>query len=652
MITPTHIKRFALLSFLLISSVAWSQSKKDSLLAVVKTNGFNDSTCNALIWTYVFNQPDSAIYYGKRGLEWAKTHRSEQFVGTMFNRIGVAYDIKSRPDSALHWYNLALEQARKRQNRKTEGGALNNIGLIYWNLGEPEKAIDHYIRSAEIFEEIGNEIGLGNTYNNIALILHEDDQDEKSLDYHRKALQVRLRINHTYGIAASYSNIAQIYLYVNEPLPDSAKHYLELAIPLKQQLNDQYGLARAYHSLADVYVTSKEFGLALESFQKTLRIQKQIGNSEGYASTYYNLADVYQEMGEVKTQLVYLDSAEMVAYEHQDRPLLWKVYWEKARALGRIGEFETAHPYWVRYQQLKDSLDRVEKSAKVEELETRFRTAEQERELSEKKVALAEAQVKVANKDKWIFGLTGGLLSILLFAFAMRQITRRNAQAEKDAAIITERERGLAAIISATEEERKRIAKDLHDGIVQTLTGLSLRLQKGFSMIKDVSEEQKTRYTESKRMLDDSIAEIRNISHEMMPRALSEMGLIPAMEDMLGKSLGSTEIKYEFEHHKMEGERFPENVEVSLYRISQELVNNIIKHSQAKAVSVQLLRTKTHLVLVVEDNGKGFKFDSNANQNGIGLMNISSRAKAINGEVNYQPSPEQGTVATIRIPLP
>jgi signal transduction histidine kinase len=81
-------------------------------------------------------------------------------------------------------------------------------------------------------------------------------------------------------------------------------------------------------------------------------------------------------------------------------------------------------------------------------------------------------------------------------------------------------------------------------------------------------------------------------------------------------------------------------------------VNNIIKHSQAKAVSVQLLKTKSHLVLVVEDNGKGFKFDSAESRNGIGLMNISSRAKAINGEVNYQPSPKQGTVATIRIPLP
>lgn len=94
-------------------------------------------------------------------------------------------------------------------------------------------------------------------------------------------------------------------------------------------------------------------------------------------------------------------------------------------------------------------------------------------------------------------------------------------------------------------------------------------------------------------MLDESIAELRNISHQMMPRVLSEMGLVPALDYMLGKSLGNTDIKFEFEHHKVEGERFAENMEVSLYRICQELVNNIIKHSEAKAVSVQLIKQKT-----------------------------------------------------------
>ncbi len=651
MICPTHIWRSFLLAFLLLPGLLIGQSKKDSLLHVLGQSGYNDSLCNALVWAYVFNEPDSAVFFGKRGLEWADKQGNEKFIGTIYNRIGVAYDIKSMPDSALYWYGLALNQSRKRGNRKVEGGALNNIGLIYWNLGEAEKAIDHYIRSAEIFEEIGNTVGLGNTYNNIALILHEDKQHEKSLRYHRQALQIRKKIDHTYGIAASYSNIAQLFIYTDLDNLDSAEYYLNKAIVLKEELDDSYGLARAYHSMADVWLYRDDFDKALESFQKTLRIQRKIGNAEGYASTYYNISDIYDHTGDLKTKLAYLDSAQMVAEEYNDRALLWKVYGDKARALARMGRHEEATPYWFSYSTLKDSLVNAQRSAQVEELETQYRTAQQEKEIANKKTDLAEAKLKLENRNKWIFGLVGGLASFLLLGFALFQVYRRRKQAEKDAALIAERERGLSAMIQATEEERKRIAKDLHDGIVQSLTGLSLRLQKGFSMIKDVSEEQKSRYAESKTMLDESISELRNISHQMMPRVLSEMGLLPALEDMLGKSLGNTNIEFEFEHHKVEGERFAENVEVSLYRICQELVNNIIKHSEAKAVSVQLLKTRTHLVLVVEDNGKGFNFDETVNQNGIGLMNITSRAKAINGEVNYQPSPEQGTVATIRIPL-
>ncbi len=231
------------------------------------------------------------------------------------------------------------------------------------------------------------------------------------------------------------------------------------------------------------------------------------------------------------------------------------------------------------------------------------------------------------------------------------QGNRKRLQAERDAAIIDEREQGLNAVITATEEERQRIAKDLHDGVVQSLTGIRLNMAQQARLLTDLSPEAKSSLKETTSNLDDSISEIRGISHQMMPRALQETGLVPALEDMLEKSLGSTDIKFEFEHHRVEGERYESRKEVSLYRIAQELVNNVIKYSEAKAVSVQLFKTKSHLALIVEDNGKGFEYEDQANRNGIGLMNIASRVQAVQGELDYQPSPKQGTVATIRIPL-
>lgn len=643
----------ALIVLLAMTSMQLSaQSNADSLLSIIRSGKPDESTYNALIWVYVFNQPDSAIHFGNKALKFCAKSGRDSLVPGIYNRIGVAYDIKSMPDSALYWYGLALKEAKLKKNLKTEAGALNNIGLIHWNAGATEKAIDHYIRSAEIFEKTGDQVGLANNYNNIGLILVDDHQYDKSLRYHRQALQIRTRTMNKYGIAASYANIAQVFLFQDKANLDSAEHYLLLAIPLKIELNDQFGLARAYNNLAELHLTRKDFGNALQFFIKTLRIQQAIGNSEGYASTYYNISEVYLKQNDRKTVLAYLDSAETIAELHNDKALLWKIYRSKARTLSKLGRFEEAYPYWLSFTAIKDSLVNAERSLQVEELETQYRTAQQEAELADKKTALAEAKLKIENRTKWLIGLAGGLFSFLLLGFGLFQRYKRKSQAEKDAALISERERGIRAVIEATEDERKRIAKDLHDGIVQSLTGLSLRLQKGFSMLKDVSEEQKSRFLESKTILDESINEVRNISHRMMPRALSELGLVPAIADMLSKSLGSTNVQFEFEHHKVEGQRFDEKIEISLYRICQELINNVIKHSGATAVSVQLIRTNSHLVLVVEDNGKGFTFDRQNERNGIGLMNISSRTKAINGELNYQPSPNHGTVATIRIPIP
>ncbi len=150
------------------------------------------------------------------------------------------------------------------------------------------------------------------------------------------------------------------------------------------------------------------------------------------------------------------------------------------------------------------------------------------------------------------------------------------------------------------------------------------------------------------RIITESAEEFRSISHQMMSRALSELGLIPAIEDMLEKSLSPNNFEYEFEHFGVE-DRLPENIEISLFRILQELINNIVKHSKASHVSIQLPKNNHKIIMIVEDNGEGFK--SYLKLTGHGLLNIKSRLNTVHGNVNYEPSSGSGTTATIRIPL-
>ncbi len=208
-----------------------------------------------------------------------------------------------------------------------------------------------------------------------------------------------------------------------------------------------------------------------------------------------------------------------------------------------------------------------------------------------------------------------------------------------------QKEINLQAMIEGQEIERARIARELHDGVVQEIGSVILKSRHLLSKLNLLKTKESQELIKS---LESSNKDLRNISHQMMPRALKELGIISALKDMLEGSLNYTNLNFTFEHFNIK-ERLSEKIEITIYRITQELINNIIKHSKATEVSVQLFNTNKSVILIVEDNGVGI--DNKRNKKGIGLLNISSRLEVVKGEVNFEPSPKSGTLVTIKIPL-
>lgn len=234
---------------------------------------------------------------------------------------------------------------------------------------------------------------------------------------------------------------------------------------------------------------------------------------------------------------------------------------------------------------------------------------------------------------------------VLTIAMAHRYylIMKENYQYQK--ALIAEQERGIHAMIEAQENERSRIARDLHDGVVQEIGSVILKSRVAFENLKIAESAEAKEILEK---LEGSNQDLRTISHQMTPRSLKELGLIATLGDMLADSLTPANVTYTFEHFNW-NDRLPETIEINIYRIAQELVNNILKHSQANTVNVQLFRTGNVAILMIEDNGKGM---DKANQNnGIGLMNIKNRAEMINGTVAFENGPEGGTLVTLKIEI-
>jgi signal transduction histidine kinase len=269
--------------------------------------------------------------------------------------------------------------------------------------------------------------------------------------------------------------------------------------------------------------------------------------------------------------------------------------------------------------------------------------AEKERIVKEK----IEAERSASRTRRWLWGALLGSVILALVGFHIYSRMNRTALKERNLAIIKEQERGLAAIIQAQEDERRKIAKDLHDGVGRQISAISMNFQAFTRKIaKDIPDLGKE--TEKiKSLIFDTSEEIRSISHQMMPRALTQLGLVDAMEDTIEISFKNSGIQVEFSIHGME-ERLSQEIETGIYRIAQELISNVIKHSGASIVIIELSRIDNKILLTVKDDGIGIK---QADNRGIGITNITSRVNALNGSFTIEALPGKGTLAAIKISL-
>jgi two-component system, NarL family, sensor kinase len=641
----------SLLIFFLFSSrlaLADNSEKADSLLKLLPQakDTLRVKILTELCWEFCYNEPEKALEYGKEALEIATLLNYENGLAASNNRIGIVYDVTGKYDKALDHYKTSLKYSIKINNRKSIASVLNNIGLIYWNLGDYNIALENYFASLKVFEEINNEKGIANTLNNIGLVYWDNKQLDKALDFQTQAIEARKKINDEHGVGASLTNIALIYHDMKEY--DKSIEYFERSIELKEKTKDEYGLGIALKGLGASYESKGNTEEALKYFSKALEIKMKVNDQYGIASTHLDMASIYIRAKKYDVALEHLEQAKEIGEKTNSFKLLYKAYSGMATCYNRKGDYKNAFLYQKKYSVAYDSMFNEQKSKQISELQTLYETQKKEQEIKllNKEIEISELQLKRKNLQLgWIGGIS--LIIILTMAilyqrYRIRQQKLLQQEREKQQQI------RMKAVIETQENERNRISKDLHDGIGQLLAAAKINLSSFEDEITGMTDWKKEKLEHSTRILNEAITEVSSISQQMMPRVLRENGLIPAIENLLDKTFGKTQITYHFHQHGING-RLAENIEVGLYRIVQELIGNIVKHAKATEVNVQLSKAKSHLVLTVEDNGIGIP--DKPKRNGMGLDNIASRTEALHGNYHYQSVNGRGTISTIRIPL-
>mgnify|MGYP000566098013 CR=1 FL=1 len=558
----------------------------------------------------------------------------------------------------------------------------SEMGEAYWRFSNLDKAKEEFKEAMHFFRKEQDTIGVILGYLNVGGIEYEQGVWEKSLEKYQEAYDLfdRKEKKYSYLKAAILSGLSSVYEKMGE-FDNSIKYakqslemdYVELErYPEKITLSlnklarlefsrknheEAFEYLKTSDSIIDLYNVDSnrpiaatirgKFLIELEKYQEAFEILSEVKpllekyNLEGGFKIDYHksLGIAYYHKGSIKEAIKTLLFAEKKAEEEGFNNQLSTIKKYLALSYRATNKNELAFAKLRESQKISDSLFGIEKQKVLKEVEAKYQTEKRENELLQVKAEKATTELNLSNQRFITYGLVLGLLVLLLIGFAIVQRNKR----EHQLALSKQKEQNLQSIIIAEEKERTRIARELHDGIVQQIGATIIKSRNTFKKL-GVSEQPESE--ELLQELEASSKEIRFISHQMMPRVLEEKGLISALEELLNNSFQSSEIKYSFEYTSLQ-DRFPKNIEFTLYRITQELLQNIVKHSQASEVNIQLMKVKGQILYLVEDNGVGFQ---SKNKKGIGLKNIRSRIDLVKGSVNFD-SENSGTLTTIKIPL-
>ena len=326
-----------------------------------------------------------------------------------------------------------------------------------------------------------------------------------------------------------------------------------------------------------------------------------------------------------------------------------------AESYAGLGKMDQAYNYQKRYSQLSDSMNETRFKADLNELELKYRDAENQKEIITLKSKNERAAMSARNSKLWIGLLTAAtLLLLILVTFASlfyrnnKKLLQQKELNHKQQVKELEQQQRIQfgqAVLKGEEQERRRLARDLHDGLGGMLAGVKINLS---GQVDDTaSQNQRTELQKIIGQLDNSVTELRRIAHNMMPVNLLKFGLETALRDLC-ESLLTDSTRIDFQAYGIENS-MPEQTQINIYRIVQEMLANAVKHADATNIILQCSQNGNTFLITQEDNGKGFDTGKADPQKGIGLSNIRNRVGFLKGKMEIESVINEGTTINIEL---
>lgn len=578
-----------------------SRAEIDSLVKVATSHWYVDQTVGIEISKNTLQKSFELEYYeGKR--------KSLTNLGVLFYQI-------SQYDSALNYHQQAFEQSKAQNDTVGLVKGTINMGNVYFDqlaLTEGEKVlktgldlIHHFSLKSELISQEAN------VHNTLGLIQSADEKFPEALTSYQSALSLYDSLNQPDRKANVFTNIGNLY-YLQDKY-EEAISFLKQGITIYRFLENDYDLSTALNSLGAIYFAIREDSTALALFTESKELSIATNNLENLSSVFFNLYISFQTVGNEDSAFRYVDH----------------------------------------YLTLKDSLFSSDDRVDIVRMSGAFDTQQerQRRELSEEK---REAQQKLFIAGVIIISLLSLLITLYLRnRIRLQRINSLRAaeqQRNEHVELLKEKEvESLQSLMDVQESERARIAKDLHDQLGNSLITARLNVEAIKLKQGDLPEGVIAPLSTTQTSIEQALDQVRSISHDMNTGIMAKFGLRRILQDLVKgiDTAGFMKVNLVMDGKSDHVQR---DTSILVYRLTQELINNAVKHSDARSLSVQVLSNEFEVTLTVEDDGKGFEPFS-GKSDGMGLTNMLTVVEDAGGELSVESSPGNGATFIISLPI-
>ena len=579
----------------------------DLAIAIADKTGYIKGKVSAFVMMGSFcntnNRFEEAIQFNLAAIEANKAEGNILREAQIRDNLANVFVKQGLYDTAMQIKLEALDQFLMAGDSTSLAGSYANIGWLYQQMNAYEKSILP-LKKALSFSKTARQVGFN--LGNIAIAMKQLGEIDSALYFYKKSIAALP--DYPQFLGKTYNNMALLFLGTNNN--DSTEHYFQLGKQIYAKNSDTLEMAVLQINWAEADLQQGSIDAALKKCEEVRDLILSHGTIRNQKRLMGILTSIYEKMGAFK-----------MAFQHSRN-----------------------------FHRLDDSINNLDMESRLAEIETKYETTQKEKQILTQQI---EIERKSKQRNRLYAGLVGLALlaGMVIYVIAQRahfQKIKLNDNLEMQALKLRDLERNnrimtLNATLAGEESERKRIAKDLHDSLGALLASVKLHFRNIDSQIKAVHKMKP--FSQATRLLDEAAVEVRRIAHNMMPEALMEFGLIPAIEDMVVQ-LKQQNYQVQFEQFGSE-ERLDPEKEMMLYRIIQEMVQNILKHSQANQIIIQYTNEDNLVHLIVEDNGKGFVADEM--KEGLGFKSMRSRVEYLGGQLTIDSKPGHGTHLHVQI---